>query len=187
MRAFFAIEVSDDVKKYLTAVVTTAAKHVDGVRWVNEAGRHITLEFLGEIDEEMAGKFKESTAYIGAKYAPFTGTIKEIDAFPDKRRARVLVITLENGVDNITNIYKEIEETCQVLGFEKENRPYTPHVTLGRRKVPGPIPDKALVKLERMSFNVHSVVLFKSTLRPEGALYTPVWDIQLKGEKQAGE
>jgi 2'-5' RNA ligase len=44
-----------------------------------------------------------------------------------------------------------------------------------------PIPDKALVKLEGMGFNVDSVVLFKSTLRPGGALYTPVWDIKLKG------
>jgi 2'-5' RNA ligase len=183
MRAFFAIEISDDVKKYLTTVAMTVAKHIDGVRWVNEAGRHITLKFLAEIEEEMAGKLKEATAHIGANHAPFTATIKGVDAFPDKRRARVIVIALENGVDNITNIYKDIEESCLALGIEKETRPYTPHLTLGRRKVPGPIPDKALVMLERMSFNVDSVVLFKSTLRPEGALYTPVWEIQLKGGK----
>ena len=183
MRAFFAIEVSDDVKKYLTTVAMSVAKHIDGVRWVNEAGRHITLKFLGEIEEEMAGKLKEATAHIGAKHAPFTATIRGIDVFPDKRRARVIVIALENGVDNITNIYKDIEESCLALGIEKETRPYTPHVTLGRKKVPGPIPDKALVKLEGMSFNVDSVVLFKSTLRPEGAVYTPVWEIQLRGGK----
>jgi RNA 2',3'-cyclic 3'-phosphodiesterase len=183
MRAFFAIKVSDDVKKYLTIVAMTAAKHLDGVKWVNEAGRHITLKFLGEIEEETAGKLKEATAHIGVKYAPFTATIRGIDAFPDKRRARVIVIALENGVDNISNIYKDIEESCLAFDIEKETRPYTPHVTLGRKKVPGPVPDKALVKLERMSFNVDSVVLFKSTLRPEGALYTPVWKIELKGGK----
>jgi RNA 2',3'-cyclic 3'-phosphodiesterase len=183
MRAFFAIEVSDDVKKYLTTVAMTAAKHLDGVKWVNEAGRHITLKFLGEIEEEMAGKLQEATAHIGAKYAPFTATVKGIDAFPDKRRTRVIVIALENGVDNISNIYKDIEESCLASGIEKETRPYTPHITLGRKKVPGPVPDKALVKLERMSFNVDSVVLFKSTLRPEGARYAPVWKIELKGGK----
>ena len=183
MRAFFAIEVSDDVKKYLTAVVAAAARHVDGVRWVNEAGRHITLKFLGEIEEGTAEELKTALTYIGAKHAPFVAAIRDIDAFPDKRRARVVVITLENGVDNIANIYNDIEKTCENLGFEKEKRAYTPHITLGRRKVPGPVPDKALVKLERMSFNVDSVVLFKSTLRPEGALYTTVWKIDLEGGK----
>ncbi len=183
MRSFFAIEVSDDVKKYLTTVVNSAAKHVDGVRWVNESGRHITLKFLGEIEEGMAEKLKAALTYVGAKHASFTATLKEIDAFPDRRRARVIVITLENGVDTIMNIYNDMEKTCETFSFEREGRAYTPHITLGRKKVPGPVPDKALVKLERMSFNVDSVVLFKSTLRPEGAIYTPVWKIQLEGGK----
>ena len=183
MRTFFAIEVSADVKKYLTGVAATIAKHVDGVRWVNEAARHITLKFLGEIEERTAERLREAAAYLEGKHAPFEATIKGIDAFPDRRRARVVVVTLENGVDNITNIYNDIEDICLGSGIEKETRPYTPHITLGRRKVPGPIPEKALVKLERMSFNVDSVVLFKSTLRPEGALYTPVWQVQFKGGK----
>jgi 2'-5' RNA ligase len=181
MRAFFAIEISNDVKKYLATVAMTIAKHIDGVRWVNEAGQHITLKFLGEIEEEKAWKLREPVAHIEAKYAPFVATIKDIDAFPDKRRARVIVVTLENGVDNIINIYNDIEDAGLPLGIEKETRSFTPHLTLGRKKIPAPIPDKALVKLERMSFNVDSVVLFKSTLRPEGPLYTPVWTIGLRG------
>ena len=181
MRAFLAMEISDEIKRYLKTVIKAMAMHVDGVKWVNEAGQHITLRFFGEIEEEIAWKIKEAAGGIEKKYATFAATIQGIGAFPDRRRARVIVITLEDGVDNIKNIYNDIEGALSFLGIEKEGRQFTPHITLGRKKVPGPIPDKSLVKLERMSFNVGSVVLFKSTLRPEGALYTPVWEIKLKG------
>ncbi|MCX5812247.1 MAG: RNA 2',3'-cyclic phosphodiesterase [Proteobacteria bacterium] len=181
MRAFLAMEISDDVKKYLKTVIKFTATHIDGVKWVNEAGQHITLKFFGEIEDKMAWQVKESILFIERKYAPFAVTIKSIDAFPDRRRARVIVITLENGVDNIKNIYNDIEESILTLGIEKEKRPFAPHITIGRRKMPVPLPDKAIKEIERISFVAGSIVLFKSTLRPEGALYTPVWELNLKG------
>jgi RNA 2',3'-cyclic 3'-phosphodiesterase len=184
MRAFLAIEISDDIKKYLKTVIKSLAPHIDGVKWVNETGQHITLKFFGEIEEKKAWHIKESMSYIERKYSPFDVTIRGIDAFPDRRRARVIVITLENGVDNIKNIYNYIEESILALGIEKEKRPFTPHITLGRRKTPAPLPDKVIKDLERISFIADSVVLFKSTLRPEGALYTPVWELKLGGGKE---
>jgi RNA 2',3'-cyclic 3'-phosphodiesterase len=179
MRAFLAIEISKEVKQYLKTVIKAMAPYADGVRWVNEAGQHITIKFFGEIDEDTVQAVQDALQHMEKKYAPFTATIKGVDAFPDRRRPRVIVITLENGIDNIMHLYNDIEESVSALGIEREKRSYTPHITLGRRKVPAPLTDKALVKLEGMSFNVDSIVLFKSTLRPEGAVYTPVWEIKL--------
>jgi 2'-5' RNA ligase len=181
MRAFFAIEIPDDIKKYLKTLIKSLNQQIDGVRWVDEAGRHITLKFFGEIKDEKAWQIKESISYIEDKYNPFTITMGGIDAFPDMRRARVIVITLENGVDNIKNIYNDIEESVLPMGIEKEKRSFTPHITLGRRKVPGPVPDKAVRDIEKIGFVADSIVFFKSTLRPEGALYTPVWELNLSG------
>jgi len=183
MRAFLAIEISDDIKKYLNTVIKSMSLHIDGVRWVNEAGQHITLKFFGEIEDKKVWHIKESMLFIEEKYGPFTATIRGIDAFPDRRKARVIVITLENGVDNIKNIYNDIEESVLTLGIEKEKRPFTPHITLGRRRIPAPLPDKAFKDIEKISFTAGSVVLFKSTLRPEGALYTPVWELKLRGSE----
>jgi RNA 2',3'-cyclic 3'-phosphodiesterase len=180
MRAFLAIEISDDIKKYLKAVIKSMAPYVETVKWVNEAGQHITLKFFGEIEEKKAWQIKESILFIENKHPSFVVTIKSIDAFPDKRRARVIVITLENGVDNIKNIYNDIEESVVALGVEKEKRSFTPHITLGRIKIPSPLPDKAIKDIERISFVAGSVVLFKSTLRPEGPLYNPVWELKLR-------
>jgi RNA 2',3'-cyclic 3'-phosphodiesterase len=181
MRAFLAIEITDDIKKYLKTIIKFAAMHVDGVKWVKETGQHITLKFFGEIEDEKAKQIKESILYIEKKHTPFVVTIKGIDAFPDRRRARVIIVTLENGIDNIKNIFNDIEESVLALNIEKEKRPFTPHITLGRMKIPAPLPDKAIKDIERISFVAGSVVLFKSTLRPEGALYTPVWELKLRG------
>jgi RNA 2',3'-cyclic 3'-phosphodiesterase len=183
MRAFLAIEISDDIKKYLNAVIKSVTPHVDGVKWVNETGQHITLKFFGEIEDKKAWQIKESMLHMEEKYGPFTVTIRGIDAFPDRRRTRVIVITLENGVDNIKNIYNDIEESILALGIENEKRPFIPHITLGRRKIPAPLPYKAIKDTERMSFVADSIVLFRSTLRPEGALYTPVWELKLRNIK----
>ena len=183
MRAFLAVEISDDVKKYLKTIIKSMSMNVDGVKWVKEAGQHITLKFLGEIEDEKAWKIKDAILHIEGKQAPFVVTTKSIDAFPDRRRARVIVITLENGVDNIKNIYNDIEESIFTLGIEKEKRPFTPHITLGRKKVSAPIPDKVFGNIDNIGFVPDSIVLFKSVLRPEGALYTPVWKIKLIGSK----
>lgn len=184
MRSFLAIEIPDDIKKYLKTLIKSMNQYIDGVRWVNEAGQHITLKFFGEIEDKMAWKIKESILYIEEKHGPFTVTIGGIDAFSDRKKARVIVLMLENGVDNIKNIYNDIEESIFALGIEKEKRPFTPHITLGRRKMPAPLPDKAIKDIEKISFVAGSVVLFKSTLRPEGALYTSVWELKLRGSER---
>jgi len=127
----------------------------------------------------MAWNVKKSIEHIGLKYSPFNLTLKDIDALPSKKRARVVVATLENGVDNIKNIFNDIEQGVASLGIEKDERPFMPHITLGRRKVPAPLPERSFVEIDRKSFNVNALMLFKSTLTSRGAIYTPVWEIKL--------
>ncbi|MCX5809103.1 MAG: RNA 2',3'-cyclic phosphodiesterase [Proteobacteria bacterium] len=183
MRSFLAVEIPDEIKEYIKTVVRGIAIYADGVKWVNEAARHITLKFFGEIEEEMAWNIKKSIEHIGLKYSPFVLTLKDIDAFPSKKRARVIVITLENGVDNIVDIFNDIEQNIASLGIEKDERSFMPHITLGRRKVPTPLPERTFVEIDRKSFNVNALVLFKSTLTSQGAIYTPVWEIKIQGQK----
>ncbi|MEI6154819.1 MAG: RNA 2',3'-cyclic phosphodiesterase [Deltaproteobacteria bacterium] len=181
MRSFLAVEIPDNIRKYLKTVISGIAAHADGIKWVNESAQHITLKFFGEIEEEMAWNIKKSIEHIGLKHSPFAITLKDIDAFPSKKRARVIVITLENGVDNIKDIFNDIEQNITPLGIEKDERSFMPHITLGRRKVAAPLPEKAYAEIDRKSFNVNRLVLFKSTLTSRGAIYTPVWEIKFVG------
>jgi RNA 2',3'-cyclic 3'-phosphodiesterase len=180
MRAFFAFEISASVKEYIQEVIKGMASRVTGVRWVKSDGQHITLKFLGEIEETMANNIKNRLASLENIYGPFEATIKAVDAFPNKRRARVIVVTLEKGVDISKAIFHDIEDALSTLGIEKEERDFTPHITLGRKKEPGPLLERDIPGLDEMGFIIDRLVLFRSTLTPGGAIYTPVWEIDFK-------
>ena len=181
MRAFLAIEIPRDLRKYLEKVIAGMAARLKGVRWVREEGLHITLKFLGEIDQDLTGRIRDNIAAIGSDYSPFTASIKGIDAFPGKKRARVVVAGLEEGAETIKRIFADVEKGLLELNMEPEAREYTPHITLGRARIPLPLPDRDIVPLEKKRFPVERVVLFESTLTREGAIYTPRWDIKLGG------
>ncbi|HOV90861.1 MAG TPA: RNA 2',3'-cyclic phosphodiesterase [Syntrophorhabdaceae bacterium] len=181
MRAFIALELPLSVKENLSKVISNMSMKMDGVKWVNNAGLHITLKFLGEVEETLVGRIREGLSYLGEKYPPFTLALDCIDAFPDKKRARVIVVKLKNRVDIAINIFKDIENNLEKYSFEKEKRVFTPHITLGRRKTPAPLLEKTIAKLDELEFPVDTLVMFKSTLTNKGAIYDPIWKIKLGG------
>ncbi len=183
MRAFLALSIPDGIKSYLQEVVTTMSRKTDGVKWVGKNGQHITLKFFGEIEELKAQTIKGVLGGIEERYAPVSTNLGVLGAFPTPRRARVIVVTLQNGVDKIQRIFNDIENSLSTLDIEKETREFTPHITLGRRRVPAPLLERDIVTVEQKAFVLDSLVLYKSTLTREGALYDKVWEIKLKGEE----
>jgi 2'-5' RNA ligase len=89
----------------------------------------------------------------------------------------------EKGVDIAKAIFHDIEDTLLTLGIEVEKRDFTPHITLGRKKEPTPLLERDIPDLDEMSFVIDRLVLFRSTLTPQGAIYSPVWEIEFKAEK----
>lgn len=183
MRVFLALEISPSVKEYLQGIIKIMASRITGVRWVKSEGQHITLKFFGELDEAMVENIRTRLLSIEDKFEPFETTIKGIDAFPNKRRARVIVVTLEKGVDIAKAIFNDIEVALLPLGFEGEKRDYTPHITLGRKKEQSPILERDIPDLNGMGFIVDRLVMFRSTLTPQGAIYSPLWEIGFKSRK----
>jgi 2'-5' RNA ligase len=184
MRAFLAFEISVPVKEYLQGIILGMASRITGAKWVKNDGQHITLKFFSEIEETMANNMKERLARLENIYGPFEATTKGVDAFPNKRRARVIVVNLEKGVDISRAIFHDIEDTLSTLGIEKEKRDFTPHITLGRNKEPTPLLERDIPGLEEMSFVIDRLVLFRSTLTPQGAIYAPVWEIGFKSRSR---
>jgi 2'-5' RNA ligase len=180
MRAFLAFEIPDPIKHYLATLTKGMASKITGVRWVGEKAQHLTLKFFGEIDEETTKAIGKSLAHIGTAYGSIETAMGTIDAFPNRKRARVIVVTLEKGVDKIKAIFDDIENSLSALGFEREKRGFVPHITLGRRKIPAPFLDRDVPRIEATKFALDRLVLFRSTLTPQGAIYDPVWDIPLK-------
>jgi RNA 2',3'-cyclic 3'-phosphodiesterase len=183
MRAFLAIELPLEIKTYLQKVIADMAPGMRGVRWVRQDGLHITLKFLGEIEKDTAFRIKDVIPGIRTDYIPFSASIKSIDAFPNRRRTRVVVVKLGDGIENIRDIFNDVEEGLLRLNIEPEGREYTPHITLGRVKDPQPLLEKDIIRLEEKRFTVDRVVLFQSTLTKEGAQYAPQWDIKFGGQE----
>ena len=83
-------------------------------------------------------------------------------------------------------LFRDVEERLGGFDFQREAREFTGHITLGRMRSPAPFPNGDAPAIEGMEFPVDALVLFKSTLTPAGALYSPIWKIKLGGEKNEG-
>jgi len=186
MRTFIAFELPPDIKNYLSNIINIMSSRIKGVKWVKDEGLHITMKFLGEIEDNKIAQIKEVLLPIENQYKPFDLIISRIDAFPNKKRPRVIVVGLKNEVDIINNIFQDIENFLEKLGFEKESRSFKPHITLGRMRTPMPLLEKFIPDLEEKIFKAEDLVLFKSTLTNKGAIYDPIWKIKLGGKIHEG-
>lgn len=182
MRTFLALPIPADIIAYLREVVGRLRMRTEGVRWARDEGIHITVKFLGEIEEPMVERMQSALTPIGVRLKPFRASLGSLDAFPTRRSARVIVVKLKQGIEQSEAIFEEVEERLAAIGVEREKRKLVPHLTLGRRRIPKPFPDGDPTPVENKEFIIGELVLYKSTLTPGGAIYAPVWKIKLGGE-----
>ncbi len=182
MRSFLALEIPEGIVAYLGTMTDRLAKRTQDVRWVRNEGIHITVKFLGQIEEATVGLMREVLAPVGERYAPVKARLGQLGAFPSSRSARVIIVKLKEGVEEIQAIFNDVEDGLETIHVEREKRGLVPHITLGRRRIPKPFPNGDPVPVEEKGFVIENLVLFKSTLTPGGAIYTPIWKIRLGGE-----
>jgi 2'-5' RNA ligase len=184
MRTFLALPVPADIVAYLREVIGRLQRRTEGVRWVKDEGIHITVKFLGEIEEPMVERMREALMPMGSALRPFRARLGGLDAFPSPAHARVIVVKLKEGVEQSQAIFGEVEERLAAIDVEREKRRLVPHLTLGRRRLPKPFPNGDPMPIEEKEFIVEGLVLYKSTLTPGGAIYAPMWKIKLGGENR---
>ncbi len=182
MRTFLALEIPEDVVTYLRTCVDRLAKRTTDVRWVRNEGIHITVKFLGEIEESLAKRMEGLLLPIGGLFGPIRARLGALDAFPSLKSARVIVVRLKEGGEEMEAVFSEVEERLAGIDIEREKRGLTPHITLGRRRIPKPFPNGDPMPVEGREFVVENLVLFQSTLTPGGAIYAPIWKIKLGGK-----
>lgn len=186
MRLFLAITLPDHVRAAITRAVAPARAAAPHVRWVREESLHLTLRFLGERPATDVALLGESVQRALAPVAGFTATIRDAGAFPNFRRPRAVWLGMHPR-DTFGALVRRLEATLAALGIAVENRPFRPHVTLGRVGAPlaaaeGEALARALRAIrQRWTMDVHEVVLMRSTLGPGGSTYTPVAAAQLAG------
>lgn len=176
MRAFIAIELPSHIQKELAKIEEELKQADADVKWVKPGNLHLTLKFLGEIDEKKAQQISDLLKEITRNTPSFELTLTRVGAFPKKQYPRVIWVEAENHLP-LVKIFEELEKQLLKLGFAKESRPFQSHITLGRLRSPknrqGLIEKLNLIAASEEKFLVQSLVLFKSTLTAAGPIYEP--------------
>lgn len=183
LRCFIAIELPETVKIALSNLQEELKKTEADVKWVRPGGMHLTLKFLGYVEEENIKKIVNTMDRICREYPFLNLEAKGVGVFPNVRSPRVLWVSVE-GNNILAGLQTAIENGMASLGFEKEDRPFTAHLTLGRvRSFRGCGKLIEIMQLhQKASFGfieVKSISLIKSDLRPTGAQYTRLAELIL--------
>jgi 2'-5' RNA ligase len=136
---------------------------------------HLTLRFLGEIDPGKVPSIDRVLEESAAEVSPFSLSLSGLGAFPGLSRPRVVWVGLTGDLQPLGRLKKSIDRGLKPLGFPLEDRPFKPHITLGRVKTR--IDGHALVGSRNFSsdsFLVCRVRLIKSILKPQGAEYNEI-------------
>ncbi|MBF0566239.1 MAG: RNA 2',3'-cyclic phosphodiesterase [Nitrospirae bacterium] len=159
------------------------AKSVRGVTWVKIENLHFTLKFLGDVEEQNIEDISSVLSAITSRYNPFSITLRGIGAFPNDKRPRVVWIGVE-GSETMAEIQSSIENDLSLLGFKREERPFSPHLTIGRIRLPGvnKVLSEKIAQLKGTDyglFEVKSIYLMRSDLSQSGARYSVISEFPL--------
>jgi 2'-5' RNA ligase len=192
MRLFIALPLPGNVEGKL-GEISKLLKHQGGkVRWVPPENIHMTVRFLGDTDEATVPKLTQLIDRVAAEFGPAEVTINRLGGFPNLRRPRVIWAGLAESedVERLGKMARQIELAVRQLRFEKDSKGFKPHLTLGRVKDPRDL--RALTsymeeyRFEPISIHIDRLVLFKSTLTPQGAVYERLHEAVLGEERLGG-
>lgn len=178
IRTFVAIEIPDALKARMREIQLLIGEGVRGLTLPKQEAVHLTVKFLGDIDEDAVPDITDALRAACAVVRPFTLVADGVGGFPSLRSPRVAWIGV-NEHEALASLHKDIEDRLARLGIEKETISYKPHITLCR--VRSIVESQELSKVVqearpslRMEFPVSEVIFFKSVLTPKGPVHTPL-------------
>jgi 2'-5' RNA ligase len=184
MRTFVAIELDPEVRQAVVDVQTTLKRDLGSLpgarpQWVRPESLHLTLKFLGEIEEDSLPDVLVALRVAAKRRSGFSLGVRGIGVFPDARAPKVVWAGLVGDLDALTALALAVEEALIPAGIPPEGRPFKPHLTLARIKDGSREIGKALAangflesRLDMGSMQVREIALMKSDVRPSGSVYT---------------
>jgi 2'-5' RNA ligase len=182
IRTFIAIDLPAPIQKELEGVINQLkGPHTSAIRWVSTNNIHVTLKFLGDISSSSLETLTKAIKAEASRFQPFEVKVADLGAFPNIRRPRVVWVGL-HAPPALEALQRGIESETRKIGYSPEERPFTPHLTLGRVAH-----NASLEAIHQISiaisnievgelgvFWVDSIRIYRSDLRPTGSIYTPL-------------
>jgi RNA 2',3'-cyclic 3'-phosphodiesterase len=177
-RTFIAIDPGKEIRARLVSLQEVLARAETEVKWVERENLHVTLLFLGEVDERDLPAVCKAVAEVAAQTLTFPMGVQTVGCFPNPRRPRTLWAGVGEGSQALCTLHDALEPPLLELGcYRREERQFTPHITLGRVKSDRPT-DKLATALARNAgwqggeTLVREVHVMGSELTPQGPVYT---------------
>ena len=184
IRSFIAIEIPRELQLKLGDLQRELKQAEADIKWVDPEGIHLTLKFLGSVNQEVLEKIVHVLPPLTSEVEPFSLRIQGLGCFPSNRNPRVLWVGLQQGVEEVSRLQKEIEKRIEEMMSSSDERTFQPHLTIGRVRSPrrmGPL--SRIIELQQGveigTFTASEVHLIKSDLRPSGAIYSKLHSFDL--------
>jgi len=185
VRLFVALDLTRDVRARLEALQAALRTMPLPLRWARPEGIHLTLKFLGEVARERLDEVEAALEAAAPRHAPFLLEAEGVGTFPEAGPPRVIWVGVRDPSGAARALQESIEAELEAIGFARERRGFTPHLTLGRAQGPGRGDWRSF--LERSSFGaperfaVGDYVLFLSRPGPGGTAYQALRRYSLEG------
>jgi RNA 2',3'-cyclic 3'-phosphodiesterase len=178
LRVFCAIELPSEVRARVAKHIAELRRLASDVRasWEHTEKLHITLKFLGEIEESRAAQLGEAAERAARSVPPFDLSIEGTGRFPPRGLPRILWLGIREDTRALARLQHRLEEECESAGFEREARPFNPHITIARLRRPVGARRLAALHEEKgfapAEFPVIHLIVMRSELGPGGSRYT---------------
>lgn len=189
IRSFLAFELPEGIKKTV-ARISGEIRHSDlDARWVKPENIHLTVVFMGNIKSDELEFLGAEVEKVCSEYGIFDIALKGMGYFPNRQRPRVLWMGLDGNLERMSQFRDDLQKSLIVFGIKEEKRRFIPHLTLARfrsmrnkgSELEGIL--KAYEVFESPYESVSELFLFKSELKPGGAVYTKLKSWPLSGGK----
>ena len=189
LRAFIASELPPALQNAINAATAGLRQSLgrEPVRWVPAQNMHLTLKFLGDVAPSSLQLIEQMLSNEASQFSPFDVSVEGLGCYPNARHARVLWVGLM-APPELAALQRAIEAAAARLGYEAEQRGFSPHLTIGRVRQNASAADLHAVRTALNSTrvgalgtaHVEAVHLFKSDLSPEGSMYTRLFSAPLR-------
>ncbi|CAN5692223.1 RNA 2',3'-cyclic phosphodiesterase [soil metagenome] len=183
LRLFVAVDVPRASLEAVERAVEPLRAALPGGRWTAGDGLHVTLKFLGATPSDRLEVVSRAVEVVAGARAPARVSLGGVGGFPNRRRARVLWVGLDDPAGLLASLAADLERALEPLGYLSEKRSYTPHLTLARFSTPASLPRGILERVDGDPFRVESVTLWRSRPSPQGARYEALRSFTLEGPR----
>ncbi|MBS4027756.1 MAG: RNA 2',3'-cyclic phosphodiesterase [Ignavibacteriales bacterium] len=178
IRTFIAFDTSPSVKNEIIRLQNILREADADVRWEQEEKLHVTLKFLGDIEEKFLPQLTATLETVTNKFSPFEIEYTTIGCFPNTKEPRVIWVGCRDVPQSVIRLQREIETQLAPFGYEIEKRKFSPHITFGRIKGIKNI-FHLLQSIENLTFSPQKmqcaeILLMKSVLHSYGSIYSPL-------------